>query len=419
MQYVNCSDNITIRGGDKNAMLNDHQKMLLAIVQNALWSKTIELENYDWESIACLAKQQGVLWMLYPGLKNKKECVPEKLLKEWRSVMHSGLMYNEQLTTFQEELFAWLEKNSIRAVVLKGTSCSRYYPYPSLRPLGDIDILIDHENMALVAEYLISAGFHASETQHGFHIGYYRGEIIVEVHYRCSELPENEGTQAAILEEKRFLDCREIAKYDELAFPILSASHQALMLLMHMERHMQEDGIGLRQLCDWAVFVYGSDSRHWHETIPLLKSCGLFIYAEVITMSCVKYLGLAASYAPWIKTVDEKTVEAFVEDIFRGGNLGVANEHHVGSLFTDRRLMGTQEHGILKGMLTKMKSLAFRKWPITQKYAFLLPICYLYIPIEYVIMSFVNPKSRRNVITAIHLSRRRRKLYYALHLFEP
>ena len=399
-------------------MLNSPQEALLAIIQRTLWSKDIPVENADWGKIERLAKQQGVLWMLYPGMKNNKNCIPAELFKEWRSVTHSGVLYNEQLNDFQSELLAWLDGRGIRAAILKGTSCSRYYPYPSIRPLGDIDILVDQENMSILAEYLTFSGFCSSNIQHGFHIGYYRDEITVEVHYRCSELPENSGTRAVIAAENGFLDSIEFAKYDGLTFPVLSESNQALMLLMHMERHMQEDGIGLRQLCDWAMFVYGSNPEHWKETIPLFKSCGVFMYAEILTAVCIKYLGMDSSYASWVSEVSEKIAIDMIEDIFRGGNMGDADAQNAGSLFTDRSLMGTQTFWGLNGMFAKMRNLAYRKWPIVQRHRILLPVFYLYIPLIYVIHSLARKNAKRNVFSAIKISSRRKRLYNALHLYE-
>ena len=46
----------------------------------------------------------------------------------------------------------------VRAAILKGTSCSRYYPFPEARPLGDIDVLVDRECVNAVGEYLESRG---------------------------------------------------------------------------------------------------------------------------------------------------------------------------------------------------------------------------------------------------------------------
>ena len=62
-------------------MLNSPQEALLAIIQRTLWSKDIPVENADWGKIERLAKQQGVLWMLYPGMKNNKYCIPAELFK--------------------------------------------------------------------------------------------------------------------------------------------------------------------------------------------------------------------------------------------------------------------------------------------------------------------------------------------------
>ena len=136
-------------------MLNREQTALLAVIENTLWSKKVPIENVEWEQLSTLAAAQGVSWMLYPGTKHVKESIPFELQKEWRSITHSGIFYNSQLNTFQEELLTWIRKKEIRAAVLKGTSSSYYYPIPSMRPLGDIDLLVDKDNVSFIAEYLV------------------------------------------------------------------------------------------------------------------------------------------------------------------------------------------------------------------------------------------------------------------------
>lgn len=395
--------------------MTNPQKMLLKIIRRALWQENLPLEASAWDEVELLAEQQGVLWMLYPGIKGT--VVPKEKLQEWRNATITGIWQNESINALQKKLLAHLKEKRIRAVILKGTSCSRYYADPNMRPLGDIDILVDRENVDAVADYLCSQGFETTSTAHKFHIGFSHDAITVEVHYHCTDLPMGKGTDAARNAEKNFLDQIEIAVMNGMRFPVLSESNQALMLLMHMERHMQEDGLGLRQLCDWAAFVHGTDHKHWEKTIPLLKSCGLFQYARVVTNVCMTYLGLDCDDLSWANTVNTQLAEALMQDVFRRGNCGRADNQNVGSLFSDRSTMGKQQ-GPLKGMLAKMTTLAYRKYPCSRRHKWLLPIFYFYIPVQYIIKSVWGKRARKDLGTAIANAGKRQQLYCALHLYE-
>lgn len=397
-------------------MMTHSQKMLLKIIRRALWQENLSLEASAWDEVESLAEQQGVLWMLYPGTKGT--VVPKEKLLEWRNAAITGIWQNESINALQKKLLAHLKDKRIRSVILKGTSCSRYYVAPNMRTLGDIDILVDRENIDAVADYLCTQGFEKMSTEHKFHIGFSNDAITVEVHYHCTDLPMGKGTDAARNAEKNFLDHIEIAEIDGMRFPVLSETHQALMLLMHMERHMQEDGIGLRQLCDWAAFVHGTDHQHWEQTIPLLKSCGLFLYAKVVMNACMTYLGLKCDDLAWANPVNTQLAEALMQDVFRRGNCGRADDQNVGSLFSDRSMMGKRQQGPLKGMLAKMTLLAYRKYPCSRRHKWLLPVLYFYIPVQYIIKSVLGKSARKDLGIAIANAGKRQRLYRMLHLYE-
>lgn len=397
--------------------LDNNQNALLAILRNALWGEAEELPEADWEAVGRLAKQQGVQWMLYPGAK-PCSTVPADRLQLWRGMLFSSMVQNERLNAVQNQLFTWLSERKIRAAVLKGTSCSAFYPNPEARTLGDIDILIDEENMETVGRYLQEQGYAAPDYDHDFHARYCAGAIVIEVHHAATEIPEGPGGKRVAEEMSKFLDECRAEKAGELTFPTLSDRHQALMLLLHMERHMLKGGIGLRQLCDWCMFVNGSDSAHWDTTLELLNRCGLTTYAKVITKTCVQHLGLAPERAVWCMDVDDSLADAMLEDLLRGGNFGAAQQETMSNLFTDRNQLSTGSSGRVRGLLSTLSKLAYFHWPWTKKYKIILPVFWVYIPLRYWVRSLLGLREKKNVLQVMGTSDRRQKLYQALHLYE-
>ena len=400
-------------------MLDKNKEALLVLIRKALWNSDEELPDADWAEVEKCAQEQGVLWMAYLGGKSFSQQIPAAFLKSWRTVFHSGVAYNEQINSVQSELTAWLEDHGIRAAILKGMSCSRYYPYPDTRPLGDIDVLVDKCNMDAVGDYLIEQGYTPDHHAHDFHIGYYGKDAVIEVHYAGTDVPMCGGGKIVSEEMKNFLDSTQLAIVGKLTFPVLSDSYQALMLLLHMERHMIVRGIGFRQLCDWATFVKNSPAEHWQNgTLKLFEKCGLLMYAKVITKVCVDYFGLNDECVGWCRNVSTKLSAAMLRDVFRGGNMGTADQEGAGSLFTERSALGKKGQNIVKGLLARLTILSFRHWPITEKYKMLLPFCWVYLPLRYLIRAARGMRPKKNIAYVVSVSNQRQKLYSALKLYE-
>jgi len=100
--------------------------------------------------------------------------------------------------------------------------------------------------------------------------------------------------------------------------------HHCFILLCHMAAHLTELGIGLRRLCDWAVFVHRVDVSRWEEE---LRSCGLWHFAQVMSQLSAAYLGLPEQ--PWFGTADEEYNARLMEDIFLGGYFGEKDDHRM------------------------------------------------------------------------------------------
>ena len=406
-------------------MPDKSQNVLLMLIRNALWRSTEALPDADWDVVEKYAQDQGVLWIAYIGAKALKQSscslqmIPKERLKNWRSALYTGTFYNDQINGVQMHLIQWMAENKVRAAILKGTSCSRYYPFPEARPLGDIDVLVDRECVNAVGEYLESRGYTKSQHEHEFHVGYYGTETTVEVHYAGTSIPNSAGGRAVAEEMTHFLDDTQMACIGEMTFPVLSDAHQALMLLLHMERHMVDSGIGLRQLCDWTVFVNGTVGVTWKKDIlGLLNRCGLLVYAKVLTKACVLFLGLDATKAEWCLDTDDELARAMMEDVFRGGSMGAAVTEGMGSLFTDRAHMGDGRQTKLKGLIGRLTRLANQHFPYTQRYKILLPVFWIYIPMRYLVRSLVGLCPKKRILAVYREADQRQKLFKALRLYE-
>ena len=400
-------------------ILSQEQMALLCLIRQALWSSEKELQEADWIRVEQLAKEQGVLWLLYAGARTFRSQIPADRIKAWRVSSTASVFYNGKINAIQNEVLGWMAERGIRTAVLKGTSCSRYYTFSEGRSLGDIDLLVDRENAQIVGKFLKEHGFVCPENDHSFHDGYYSKDATIEIHYAGTQVPDRKGGKIVNQTMEHFLDNVQMVKMDSIIFPALADQHQALMLLLHMERHMMEGGIGLRQLCDWMMFVQGSNALHWQNgSLQLLEKCGLLTYAKIITKTCVNYLGLDMGKAEWCKDADDKIVHLMIKDILHSGNMGRSNQESAGNLFAERSMLGQEKQTRIQNLIVHLSKLAYYHWPFTKKYKILLPFCWIYIPLRYWVRSLTGKRPKKRVSYAVKESNQRQKLYRSLHLYE-
>jgi len=214
----------------------------------------------------------------------------------------------------------------------------------------------------------------------------------------------------------QFLDEVTPGSMNDVSFPALSEQHQALMLLMHMERHVIEGGIGLRQLCDWAAYLYSQKSHI--DLIQMYKECGLLLFAQVVTKACVRYLGLEGQDLSWCMNVDDALVGAMMEDVFRSGNMGKADRDRDSSLFVGRSMLDNNNQNAIVGMIVNLNKLAKKHFPNTVRHKWLLPVFWVYLPLRYIVRSMFGLRKKKNIIRMLKQSNKRFELHKELHLYE-
>ena len=395
------------------------QQALLTLLRNALWHQPGTLpEQLNWETLDTMAKQQGVLALIYDGAVALKVQMPAELKQKWNQLTLTAVMKNERLLVAQDQLLEQLQQADIPAVILKGSSVAQYYPQPDLRVLGDIDVLIPSECLEQAKPIMAQCGYESQGSGHDFHLGYSRPGVYVELHYDVTTLPQCRGGDMAKLEIQNFLKYRERGAMENHGFPMLSERHQALMLLLHMVRHMLGGGIGLRQLSDWAMYVAAVDPEKIKNDIaPMLERCGLLRYAQVATVTCVRYLGLPQRHAAWCEGVTDEDTGAFMQDLFRAGNMGSADSEQIGRLLA-KGSVWEGKRSLLNVSLAGLSEYATRRYPITRKHRWLLPFFWVYMPVQYGLRSLLGLRKKKSVTQALRNAKNQQNFLEKLNIFE-
>lgn len=399
--------------------LSIEQQTLLVLLQQSLWQKSAALpEPVDWVALDTMAKQQGVVALAYDGAVALKAQLPDEIRQKWNQQTLMSVMKNERLLAAQDQVLGWLEAAEIPAVVLKGSTVARYYPQPDLRVLGDVDILIPKDKVEQAKEIMLQHSYACHESDHEFHLAFGKNGTCVELHYDVTKLPDSRGGEMTEKETTRFLDCRDQAQVSGHAFPILTESHQALSLLLHMVRHMIAGGIGLRQLCDWAMYVASVDPQSFAgNTAPMLDRCGLLRYAEVATLTCVQYLRLPEKHAAWCRSVDQEYAQLFIRDVFFGGNMGRADKEKFGRILSHGTTLGKKQ-SYLQMVLAGLTRHANIRFPITKQHKWLLPFFWIYMPVRYWLRALFGLREKKSFTEAAQNAKNQQNFYDMLEIFK-
>ena len=291
---------------------------LLALLAHEIFDQAMDIDasTVDWSAVLAEAQRHKVTALMYPAIRSL-DGMPEAVFNKVCGTAITVATASEAMLKEQRRILDLLEARQIPCAVLKGTSVAYLYPHPELRTIGDIDILVDEDNLDEACKALQADGFAPSYTAEK-HLCLQKGAVWVEMHRMVSVFPESEKGRFTKQTMADALYHIQTAEIDGVCFPMLSGVYQIISLLAHMEQHLATSGIGLRQVCDWAVTAHALRSCFDGETLSLLESCGLLQFAKIMTRLCERYLGLPP--CSWITDASDALVDAMLADVLDGGN---------------------------------------------------------------------------------------------------
>lgn len=266
--------------------MTKEQKVLLELVSRSLFG--FEGKSYMKADLGLVfkeAQQQAVVPLAF-----SKASLPEGLSKKIGKNISRHIANNIRVEYDHTELHNILSSNNIPYVILKGCASASYYDVPILRCLGDCDFLVYTSDLKRAGKVLLSEGFECSEEKNICHTVYKRGDAHLEMHWEVPGIPGGEIGEAVrnYLSSTIADSVTYQGKMGTMRIP--NGFHHGLIILLHTSKHMTGEGIGLRHLCDWAVYANKVDVP---EVLgDCLKNIGLYHFAQILTQLSVKYLGL-------------------------------------------------------------------------------------------------------------------------------
>ena len=396
--------------------ISDNQRLILKLLANALFNRQIELpEVIDWNEICKEGITQTVLPLIYKVLG---DVMPPEEKTKWQHLIYRMLANNVQVLFEHKQVHEIFERERIPYVIIKGACSAKFYPEPQLRMMGDVDFVVKKKDLTRARAVLNKEGFIWTEDkEHPAHHIYHKGRSTWEMHWTMYGIPTGENGKNT---REFFDEIIETAVYDAEGYIIPDEFHHGLVLLIHTVGHLMNTGIGVRHLCDWAVFAEKFDDNEFRNIFEeSLKICGLWRFAQLLTQLSIKYLGM--SEKAWaMEDVDDEYLDSMMSDIFAGGNFGRKDPERINQakLFTNQRTGTVGSGGFIRQGVTSINERALRAMPIVKRVPVLMPFSWLYVGIRHL------RRIRRGLRPSIHIDKmvegasERKNIYKEFHLFE-
>lgn len=390
---------------------------MLNLLACELFGQRLEIDasKVDWHRVLAEANRHVLTAFLYPGLR-RLNGVPEELLSRARNAAMLSAARMEESLRAQDGVLDLMRSREIPCAVLKGFSAACRYPHPELRVPGDVDLLVGGENLERACSALEQAGYrrdHETEMHVNF-VG--SGGLSLEVHRSASVFPNTEKGRAARAYMEQALRHTEPVELHGYAIPVLAVPHQLVSLLAHMERHMSQSGIGLRQICDWAVAVQARRAQIGEDELQTLERCGLLPFAQVITKLCEHYLGL--SPLAWAQVAPDVLADAVMNDVMTSGNFHAqGRERNISSVMIDR----AGENGARSWVVRNYVRYVQRR--VRQNYRWAksrlwIPLFCAYFPLQWALRVLRGKRKRVKISQAVHEAHARERLLRSLKLYQ-
>jgi hypothetical protein len=268
-------------------------------------------------------------------------------------------------------------------------------------------------------EVFIAEGFELSDTGHPHHYALKKGTLHFELHFAPIAVSKLKREVEEIFLEYWFDLCERACLINDGVgeYFLPSDFHHGFILLSHFQSHSILSGVGLRHVCDWAVFANSFTNEEFVSVFEAkLKRVGLWRLAQTLSLAAVNHLGMP--YKPWMGDAYD-VADALMEEIARIGNFGrrKSKNTYEGIFVFDSRTVDTKKSRIMR-LFYSMNAIVRSHWPAANKCPLLYPIGWICFSLRFLFRMLIG-KRKVDLATSYQQSGKRLKLYQNLDLLNP
>lgn len=233
---------------------------VLALVRSELWQKplTCAISAEEVEEILKVAREQGVSGLVANAVVNNQLPIGEDLTLEVCAVQRLHEKKNREMNAEIAQFAGFLNRRNLGYVIMKGQTMAALYPNPLMRSSGDIDFYCPKDSFEAVQKAIeerlgIVMKHNGSERHDTFRINGYSFEMHSDL--TIFNAPSHQKYWESFIDDAIKAEPHRIPIGGE-PVPILSPTVDAVFIFAHLMGHFMETGLGMKQLCDWAMVLH-------------------------------------------------------------------------------------------------------------------------------------------------------------------
>ena len=302
----------------------DIQSFFLILAVGKHIKNVIHVKENDWQSIYDIATKQSLVGVMMAGIQKLSEIdnsqkPPFLLLCEWIGIAEQIKYQNKLMDENSAMLTSKLKNWGYDSCILKGQGVARLYPKPELRQSGDIDIWVNGSRddvVRVLKEHSIDLSY---IDYVNCHAGFFT-DTEVEAHFKPTWM-YNPCTDRKVQKWIEANKAAQMSNFDkEVKFSYPTIEFNLVFSLIHIYRHVFQEGIGLRQLMDYYCILTHSNNEERVNAYATLCSFGMKIFAGAVMY--VVRLVFDIDETLLLCEPNDKEGEFLLDEILRGGNFG-------------------------------------------------------------------------------------------------
>lgn len=286
-----------------------------------------------------------------------------------RILFQTVIKQTQRLQAF-EGLLDRLNAAEIPVVLFKGCVVNRYYPDPAVRTFGDIDFLVREEDLGRLHEQMLAWGYQHKMSE--FHVtGYAKGIEKYEVHTSLLPLKNDDDTPLHCFTRMAFQ--RLVPTGRKFVFE-LEANYHFIYLLLHIAKHMQGCGAGVRMFLDLALMLQREEKLQFSLLQEECQTIGLQPFFHAALHLCQQWFSCSAPLT--IQKVSPADFLVMQEYVLSGGVFGFHQRNPVVASMRDET-MKVSRNNVIKRYLFPPYNRLVASCSFLKNRRWLLPVAWL------------------------------------------
>ena len=290
----------------------------------------------EWEDLYSEARRQSVIGLCLQAIQQdggkwgEENGLPIDLKLKWIGKAEKIADENKKLNQQCRQLSEKLTRSGYWNCILKGQGIATLYPHPEWRQSGDIDIWVGGGRKRVVEMTRRVTKRKEEVTYHHTDFRVFE-DTSVEVHFTPTWMfnPITNRRLQRWMEEHK--NTRE-----ENGFPCTTIQFDVLFILIHIYRHIFDEGVGLRQIIDYFYVLKAYKEQGGGDISEELKSLNLSKFTQGLMWLMTEKLDMPSEWM--IAKADKRVGEWLLQEIMEAGNFGHFDKRNEGIYHNSPRL---------------------------------------------------------------------------------